>query len=252
MVFGLLPIFSNSAAAAAALPHMSTRLRLIKSAVQVSAQAREYGGEMAGASKRTIENVRQQAGFTQPFMSLLYGAGAPKHTVESAARGADLDPVHMVLLSQAVPSTPPARLLCMQDGCFAFLLAGCCSTHQVSPPPLNLGTAKLLWVLHLRLSGWGHDTSGITWMPPAYRAAAWSYCLVLSSPPDLQVAEVDSKLKVSEHASVAYKVCMPWSRHMMYSSCQGLIWSLLASVHPPVYICNQPVCSMLPPAVSCA
>ena len=32
---------------------------------------------------------------------------------------------------------------------------------------------------------------------------------MLSSPARLQVAEVDSKLKVSEHASVAYKVCMP-------------------------------------------
>ena len=144
MVFGLLPIFSNSAAAAAALPHMSTRLRLMKSAVQVSAQAREYGGEMAGASKRTIENVRQQAGFTQPFMSLLYGAGAPKHTVESAARGADLDSVQMVLLSQAVPSTPPARLLCMQAACPALLLAGCCSTHQVSPPPLKSGYCQVI------------------------------------------------------------------------------------------------------------
>lgn len=36
------------------------QLNRTRAAEKVSAQAREYGGEMAGASKRTIENVRQQ------------------------------------------------------------------------------------------------------------------------------------------------------------------------------------------------
>ena len=107
----LLP-FSNSSAAAAALLHLSTCLQLIRSAVQVSAQAREYGGEVAGASKRTIENVRQQAGFIQLFTTLLYGAGALQRAIKSAVRGADLDLVQMAWLSEAFHFTSWALIAC--------------------------------------------------------------------------------------------------------------------------------------------
>ena len=58
-------------------------------------------------------------------------------------------------------------------------------------------------------------------------------CSLLSTPPGLQVAEVDSKLKVSEHASVAYKVCLSWSRRMACS------W-------PPARACSDTACIGVP------